>query len=100
MVLFILIVPLSCRDCVYDPPNPAAPGQEVFLATLKQIVRMLEEQRRELLDQLDGIDRAIAALGDARGSKPRSRVQPRPVFRSPRTPPEQCSQDTSRRDAS
>jgi hypothetical protein len=35
------------------------------LATLKQIVRMLEEQRRDLLDQLDGIDRAIAALGDA-----------------------------------
>jgi len=32
------------------------------LATLKQIVRMLEEQRRELLDQLDGIDRAITAL--------------------------------------
>ena len=35
------------------------------MATLKQIVRMLEEQRRELLDQLDGIDRAIAALGAA-----------------------------------
>jgi len=33
------------------------------LATLKQILGMLEEQRRELLDQLDGIDRAIAALG-------------------------------------
>ena len=28
-----------------------------------QIVRMLEGQRRELLDQLDAIDRAIAALG-------------------------------------
>ena len=35
------------------------------MATLKQIVHMLEEQRRELLDQLDGIDRAIAALGAA-----------------------------------
>ena len=35
------------------------------MATLKQIVRMLEGQRRELLDQLDGIDRAIAALGGA-----------------------------------
>ena len=35
------------------------------MATLKQIVGMLEEQRRELLDQLDGIDRAIAALGGA-----------------------------------
>jgi hypothetical protein len=35
------------------------------LATLKQIVRMLEAQRRELLDQLGAIDRAIAALGSA-----------------------------------
>jgi len=35
------------------------------LATLKQIVRMLEAQRRELQDQLDAIDRAIAALGTA-----------------------------------
>jgi hypothetical protein len=33
------------------------------LATLKQIVRMLEAQRRALLEQLDAIDRAIAALG-------------------------------------
>ena len=35
------------------------------MATLKQIVRMLEQQRRELLDQVDGIDKAIAALGSA-----------------------------------
>ena len=42
-----------------------SPQQEVALATLKQIVRMIEGQRRELLDQLDGIDRAIAALGGA-----------------------------------
>ena len=35
------------------------------MARLKQIVRMLEAQRRELLDQLDAIDRAIAALGIA-----------------------------------
>ena len=35
------------------------------MATLKQIVRMLEAQRRELLDQLDAVDRAIAALGSA-----------------------------------
>lgn len=41
------------------------PAQEVALATLKQIVRMLEGQRRELLEQIDGIDRAIAALGGA-----------------------------------
>jgi hypothetical protein len=32
---------------------------------LKQIVRMLAEQRRELLDQIAAIDRAIAALGSA-----------------------------------
>ena len=35
------------------------------MARLKQIVHMLEAQRRELLDQLDAIDRAIAALGIA-----------------------------------
>lgn len=29
---------------------------------MKQIVRMLEEQRRLLLDQLDAVDKAIAAL--------------------------------------
>jgi hypothetical protein len=33
------------------------------LTTLKHIVRMLDEQRRELLDQLAAVDRAIAALG-------------------------------------
>lgn len=33
------------------------------MSSLKQIVRMLEGQRRELLDQLDAVDRAIAALG-------------------------------------
>ncbi len=33
------------------------------MTTLKHIVRMLEEQRRELLDQLAAVDRAIAALG-------------------------------------
>jgi hypothetical protein len=33
------------------------------VATLKQIVRLLEGQRRELLEQLAAIDRAIAALG-------------------------------------
>jgi hypothetical protein len=32
---------------------------------LKQIVRMLEAQRRQLLDQLGAIDRAIAVLGGA-----------------------------------
>ena len=32
---------------------------------LKQILRLLEEQRLELLEQLDAIDRAIAALGGA-----------------------------------
>ena len=35
------------------------------MTSLKQIVRLLEEQRRELLDQLDAIDRAMAALGSA-----------------------------------
>ena len=33
--------------------------------TLKRIVRMLEQQRQELLDQLEAVDRAIAALGNA-----------------------------------
>ena len=33
------------------------------MTTLKHIVRMLDEQRRELLDQLAAVDRAIAALG-------------------------------------
>jgi hypothetical protein len=33
------------------------------VATLKQIVRLLEGRRRDLLEQLDAIDRAIAALG-------------------------------------
>jgi hypothetical protein len=39
------------------------------LATLKQIVRMLEGQRRELLDQLNAIDKALTALGSA-GTEP------------------------------
>ncbi len=32
------------------------------MATLSRIIRMLDEQRRELLDQLDAVDKAIAAL--------------------------------------
>jgi hypothetical protein len=32
------------------------------MATLNQTIRRLEEQRRELLDQLESIDRSIAAL--------------------------------------
>lgn len=32
------------------------------MVTLNRIIGMLEEQRRESLDQLDAIDRAIAAL--------------------------------------
>ena len=35
------------------------------MATLKRIVRMLEAQRRQLLDQVDAIDKAITALGSA-----------------------------------
>ncbi len=35
------------------------------MVRLNRIVSMLEEQRRELLDQLDAVDRAIAALGSA-----------------------------------
>jgi hypothetical protein len=35
------------------------------VATLKQIVRMLEEQRRQLLDQLGAVDSALAVLGSA-----------------------------------
>ena len=33
------------------------------MSSLKQIVRLLEGQRRELVEQLDAIDKAIAALG-------------------------------------
>ena len=40
------------------------------MPSLKQIVRMLEEQRRELLDQLDAINGAIAALGSAESHAP------------------------------
>ncbi len=43
------------------------------MAKLNEIVRMLEEQRRELSDQLDAIDRAIAALGSPGGAVARSR---------------------------
>lgn len=43
------------------------------MATLKQIVRMLEARRRELQDQLDAIDRAIAALGSAGADAPEAR---------------------------
>jgi hypothetical protein len=35
------------------------------MVTLNRIKRMLDEQRRELLDQLDAIDRAIVALNSA-----------------------------------
>ena len=35
------------------------------MVKLNRIIRMLDEQRRELLDQLDAIDRAIAALDSA-----------------------------------
>lgn len=43
------------------------------MADLNQIVRMLEAQRRELQDQLDAVDRAIAALGAPRpAAAPRS----------------------------
>lgn len=35
------------------------------MAKLNRIVSMLEEQRRELLDQLDAVDKAIAALNGA-----------------------------------
>ena len=47
------------------------------MADLKQIVQMLEGQRRELVDQLAAVDKAIAALngtaaagGDARPAQP------------------------------
>jgi hypothetical protein len=35
------------------------------MATLHRIISMLDEQRRELLDQLDAVDKAIAALKSA-----------------------------------
>lgn len=35
------------------------------MVTLNKIKRMLDEQRRALLDQLDAVDRAIAALSTA-----------------------------------
>jgi len=35
------------------------------MATLNRIISMLDEQRRELLDQLDAVDKALAALKSA-----------------------------------
>ena len=40
------------------------------MATLVQIIGMLDEQRRSLLDQLDAVDRAIAALNAATPPEP------------------------------
>ena len=60
------------------------------MAELKQIVRMLEGQRRELVDQLAAVDKAIAALngtaaagGDARPAQPDS-IQDPPATKLPR----------------
>jgi len=39
------------------------------MADLDRIVSLLKEQRRELLDQLDAIDKAIAALNGARSAE-------------------------------
>ena len=43
------------------------------MVTLNRIKRMLDEQRRALLDQLDAVDRAIAALSSAGTAVPDTR---------------------------
>ena len=40
------------------------------MATLNQIVSMLQEQRRELLEQLSAVDRALAALEGGEAAAP------------------------------
>jgi hypothetical protein len=64
----------------------ASPHQEVTLATLKQIVRMLEERRRELLGQLGAIDRALAALGNAEAEATKARPTVPDVLADPSGP--------------
>jgi hypothetical protein len=60
------------------------------MAELKQIVRMLEGQRRELVDQLAAVDKAIAALdgtaagGDARPAQPDIPTEDPPATKLPR----------------
>jgi hypothetical protein len=61
------------------------------MAELKQIVRMLERQRRELVDQLAAVDKAIAALngtaaagGDARRAQPDIPTENPPATKLPR----------------
>jgi hypothetical protein len=61
------------------------------MAELKQIVRMLEGQRRELVDQLAAVDKAIAALngtaaagGDARPAQPDIPTEGPPATKLPR----------------
>ena len=46
------------------------------MATLAQIVGMLEEQRRSLLVQLDAVDRALAALNAATPPEPATTAVP------------------------
>jgi hypothetical protein len=60
------------------------------MAELKQIVRMLEGQRRELVDQLAAVDKAIAALngtaagGDASPAQPDIPTEDPPATKLPR----------------
>lgn len=61
------------------------------MAELAQIVRMLERQRRELVDQLAAVDKAIAALngtaaagGDARRAQPDIPTENPPATTLPR----------------
>ena len=44
------------------------------MANTKQIVRLLEEQRRTLVEHLEAMDRTIAALGKGAAETPRSQA--------------------------
>jgi hypothetical protein len=50
------------------------------MANLTRIVEMLEEQRRDLMDQVDAIDRALAALDSPEPAVPEPRSPERDVL--------------------
>ena len=54
------------------------------MATVKEILRLLEEQRLDLVEQLDAVDRAIHALGGAGLT----------VAEAPLVPPDAPAEDT------
>ena len=51
------------------------------MVNLSDAVRLLRAQRKELSDQLDAVDKALAALGEPRGAPEQA---PRGILRRPR----------------